>query len=63
VSSPVDAPTRADLVVALGGGVGSRDVKASQLFTAGYAPRVLLTGQEKYVLMELIKLGYYHAAY
>lgn len=46
VSGQDDTVTGADLIVALGGGAGSRDVKASQLFTAGYAPRVLLTGLE-----------------
>ena len=46
VSGPGDTASQADLIVALGGGGGLRDVKVGQLFAEGYASRVLLTGME-----------------
>lgn len=46
VSGPVDTPTKADLIVTLGGDAGERIVQASNLYVGRYAPRVLLTGLE-----------------
>ena len=43
VSSPTDEPVKADLIVVLGGGKESRDVRGSELWRAGYAPHIFLT--------------------
>jgi len=40
------APERADLIVALGGDDGHRIKKSAELFQAGFAPAVLVTGLE-----------------
>lgn len=44
VSSPVDEPAPADLIVALGGEAIHRADKAAELFKAGYAERIFLAG-------------------
>ncbi len=44
VSSPVDTPEPADLIAALGGESANRPAKAAELYAAGLAPRVFLTG-------------------
>jgi uncharacterized SAM-binding protein YcdF (DUF218 family) len=46
VSGPADTPTKADLIVALGGDAGNRVREAQRLFAEGYAPRILLAGIE-----------------
>lgn len=40
------APVRGDVIVALGGGEGYRDSKVAQMFAAGHASVVLVTGLE-----------------
>jgi uncharacterized SAM-binding protein YcdF (DUF218 family) len=46
VAAGASSPARADVIVALGGGEGYRDSKVAQLFAAGHAPAVLVTGLE-----------------
>jgi uncharacterized SAM-binding protein YcdF (DUF218 family) len=46
LSNPEQPPVRADVILALGGGIGDRVVMAAKLYHQGYAPRVLLTGLE-----------------
>ena len=44
---PADpAPSRADVLVVLGGDAGDRGLALARLYSAGLAPRVLLTGME-----------------
>lgn len=40
------SPVKADLIVTLGGGTGSRDDRALELYAKGIASKVLITGQE-----------------
>jgi uncharacterized SAM-binding protein YcdF (DUF218 family) len=44
LSSPANEPVQADLIVALGGGAVERDQMAAELYKAGYAKKILLTG-------------------
>jgi uncharacterized SAM-binding protein YcdF (DUF218 family) len=44
LSSPAQALQKADLLVLLGGDSGTRSLLGAQLFSEGYAPRILLTG-------------------
>lgn len=46
VSTPTNAPDRADVIVALGGDVGPRILTAQALHARGLAPCILLTGFE-----------------
>lgn len=46
VAGPADAPSEADLIVALGGDSGNRIREGLSLYDKGYAPRILLTGIE-----------------
>ncbi len=46
LESAAQTPERAELLVALGGEAGDRSIKTLQLYEAGYAPRILLTGIE-----------------
>lgn len=46
LSSPGQAPKKADVVLALGGDNGDRIAVAARLYHQGYAPRVMLTGLE-----------------
>lgn len=43
-STPNNAPEKSDLIVVLGGGTGDRLEKSLELYNAGYAPKLLLTG-------------------
>lgn len=47
ISTPTDAPVKADVIVALGGDAGNRVRKAYELYQSGYAPRILLAGWEE----------------
>ena len=44
ISAPANDPVKVDLIVALGGGKGERDQMAVDLYRAGYAKNILLTG-------------------
>ena len=44
LSAPANKPAKADLIVTLGGGTGERDQMAVDLYKAGYAKKILLTG-------------------
>jgi len=44
LSTPHQQPANSDLLVVLGGGLGERAFTGFELFRAGYAPRILLTG-------------------
>ncbi len=44
LSAPANDPVKVDLIVALGGGKGERDQMAVDLYRAGYAQKILLTG-------------------
>ena len=44
LSAPANEPVKADLIVTLGGGSGERDQMAADLYKAGYAKKILLTG-------------------
>ena len=44
LAEPEHEPIRADLIVALGGDTGARIIRAHELFAAGYARRILVTG-------------------
>jgi uncharacterized SAM-binding protein YcdF (DUF218 family) len=44
LSSPANTPVKADLIATLGGGIGERDQMAVDLYKAGYAKKILLTG-------------------
>ncbi|MEI6267761.1 MAG: YdcF family protein [Methylococcaceae bacterium] len=44
LSAPANEPAKADLIVTLGGGIGERDQMAVDLYKAGYAKKILLTG-------------------
>ena len=44
VSTPSAQPDQSDLIVALGGDQGTRVSEVLNLFSRGYAPRILLTG-------------------
>jgi len=44
LSAPSNVPAKADLIVTLGGGSGERDQMAAELYKAGYAKKILLTG-------------------
>ena len=44
LSEPVNKPVKADLIVTLGGGGIERDQMAADLYKAGYAKKILLTG-------------------
>ncbi|MFA5921265.1 MAG: YdcF family protein [Methylococcaceae bacterium] len=44
LSAPANEPIQADLIVALGGGTGERDQMAAELYKAGHAKKILLTG-------------------
>jgi uncharacterized SAM-binding protein YcdF (DUF218 family) len=46
LQSPAQQPRRADAIVVLGGDEGDRAARALELFRAGYAPVVVLTGLE-----------------
>lgn len=47
LEGPAEAtPSRADIMVALGGDAGDRGLTVSRLYAAGFAPRVLITGME-----------------
>lgn len=44
LSAPANKPVKSDLIVTLGGGDVERDQMAAELYEAGYAPKILLTG-------------------
>ena len=44
LSEPVNKPVKTDLIVTLGGGGIERDQMAADLYKAGYAKKILLTG-------------------
>ncbi len=44
LSAPANEPVKSDLIVSLGGGKGERDQMAVDLYKAGYAKKILLTG-------------------
>ena len=44
LSEPVNKPVKTDLIVTLGGGDTERDQMAADLYKAGYAKKILLTG-------------------
>jgi uncharacterized SAM-binding protein YcdF (DUF218 family) len=44
LAAPATEPVKADLIVVLGGDTGERARTGADLFRAGYAPNVLLTG-------------------
>ena len=44
LSEPVKKPVKTDLIVTLGGGGIERDQMAADLYKAGYAKKILLTG-------------------
>ena len=44
LSEPVNQPVKTDLIVTLGGGGIERDQMAADLYKAGYAKKILLTG-------------------
>lgn len=44
LSTPTNTSVKADLIVTLGGGEVERDKMAVELYKAGYAPKILLTG-------------------
>ncbi len=44
LSAPANEPAKADFIVTLGGGSGERDQMAVDLYKAGYAKKILLTG-------------------
>ena len=45
LSEPVNKPVKTDLIVTLGGGGIERDQMAADLYKAGYAKKILLTGK------------------
>jgi uncharacterized SAM-binding protein YcdF (DUF218 family) len=45
LSEPINKPVKADLIVTLGGGGIERDQMAADLYKAGYAKKILLTGE------------------
>ncbi len=49
LSAPANEPAKADLIVTLGGGIGERDQMAVDLYKAGYAKKILLTGMGGFV--------------
>ncbi len=49
LSEPANVPAKADLIVTLGGGESERDQMAADLYKAGYAKKILLTGMGKIV--------------
>ena len=49
LSAPANEPVKADLIVTLGGGIGERDQMAVDLYKAGYAKKILLTGMGGFV--------------
>ena len=49
LSEPVNKPVKTDLIVTLGGGGIERDQMAADLYKAGYAKKILLTGMGKIV--------------
>ena len=49
LSQPVNDPVKSDLIVTLGGGESERDQMAADLYKAGYAKKILLTGMGKIV--------------
>jgi uncharacterized SAM-binding protein YcdF (DUF218 family) len=54
----VAAPTqKADVIILLGGEDGSRVEGAAALFNAGWAPHVIITGEDDMYRRELIHLG------
>ena len=44
--APAMSPEKADLIILLGGGTGSRTQAAADMYTHGYASRIVLTGLE-----------------
>ena len=46
LEGPASLPTRADLMVVLGGDGGDRVLTAARLYAAGMAPRLLIAGME-----------------
>ncbi|MGP1665935.1 MAG: YdcF family protein [Rhodanobacter sp.] len=44
LEAPVSAPSKADVLVALGGETGDRTLTAASLFREGFASRLLITG-------------------
>ena len=46
LEGPAQAPSKADLVAALGGDNGARAVRVLEIYRKGLAPRVLLSGPE-----------------
>lgn len=54
----VAAPTqKADVIILLGGEDGSRVEGAAALFKAGWAPHVIITGEDDMYRRQLIRLG------
>ena len=47
LQAPAQAPVHADAIVVLGGNDGDRASRALELFKAGYAPKIVLTGLER----------------
>jgi len=47
LQAPAQAPVHADAIVVLGGNDGDRALRALELFKAGYAPKIVLTGLER----------------
>lgn len=46
LEGPAQAPSKADLIAALGGDNGARAVRVLEIYRAGLAPRILLSGPE-----------------
>jgi uncharacterized SAM-binding protein YcdF (DUF218 family) len=46
LSSPASTPISADLIVVLGGDAGERNEKAVELYKAGFANKILITGMD-----------------
>ena len=46
LEAPGSAPSKADVLVALGGESGDRALTAASLFRDGFAPRMLVTGMD-----------------
>ena len=52
-----DPTQKADVIVLLGGEDGSRVERAAALFKAGWAPHVIVSGEHKMYLRQLIRSG------
>ena len=46
LSAPASTPISADLIVVLGGDAGERNEKAVELYKAGFAKKILITGMD-----------------